>query len=230
MTEEQQKNLFKCIICAFETGKPTGGYGTLNRDLNPKNGDPGGPSYGRYQFSQKSGHLYNFLKGFVAKNKICDGPYFDAYMIVSDKYPGTKVSMNGNREILAALRTLGSCKEMQEAQEEYFDIHFYAPALAKEPSFKRPLSKCVLLDSFVHGAYDLIKKKIPKGLDEEVFIKEYCEKRKAWLMGNSIPILQSCIYRPSFFLEQIKDGNWELIPPFSPHGCLVTSMHLCKPC
>jgi len=52
-------------------------------------------------------------------------------------------------------------------------------------------------------------------------VKAYLNARKAWLAGNSNPIVQKTVYCQDAIIELIKTDNWGLKLPFAVRGVKV---------
>jgi len=50
----------------------------------------------------------------------------------------------------------------------------------------------------------------------------YVAARRAWLLGNSNPLVQKCVYRMEAFEKLMTEGNWDLVTPFSVRNVKVT--------
>jgi len=52
-------------------------------------------------------------------------------------------------------------------------------------------------------------------------VKAYVAARKAWLLGNSNPLVQKTIYRMETFEKLMAEGNWELAAPLTVRGVKI---------
>jgi len=113
---------------------------------------------------------------------------------------------------------------MQAAQDQVFVDVYLRPAVtyAAKQGFTFPLSIAVCVDSFLHSGrmtHALVasfpERPPVRGGDEKAWIRAYCKARLAWFTNTSRAILRTCKFRPSFFLDQIKSGNWNLECPLN---------------
>ena len=105
------------------------------------------------------------------------------------------------------------------AQDIVYDRMYWNPGYAwfEKNGFKLPLSLGVIQDSYLQsgGILDFLRKRFTEsvpasGGDEKAWIKSYLETRKSWLANHTNTILHNTVYRPEFFLHQIRDNNWNL--------------------
>ncbi len=102
--------------------------------------------------------------------------------------------------------------------EMYYKSYYY-PAMkwAETYGFKLPMSKLVILDSFVHsgGILMSLRNKFPEpipsyGGDEKTWIKQYLNARIYWLENHSRKILNKTSVRGKTYLREIGRDNWNL--------------------
>jgi hypothetical protein len=223
---EKAKLISLAIVRIFETSKPFGDYGAV-AVLN----DGAGVSYGAYQFTHKSGSLYDVVMTYLGKGGV-DGRtiLIDKLPILNDKGAMAIEALSNSRDFKAALRKAGTTREMCEAQKEVAFKRYLNPAIeaCEGSGFVTPLALAVVYDSMNHGSFAKIRDNVRldrKDFDsdlefEKAWIDLYVHRRDAWL--ESIPRLASTDYRTDFFLAQIARRNWNLDLPLNVHGHKLT--------
>jgi len=119
----------------------------------------------------------------------------------------------------------------REMDNMYFEAYFNpAKEFFEKNGFTNDLSMLVCLDSTIHsGSIPLfLRKRFPEstpanGGDEKAWIMAYIKARKSWLANHSRTILHGTVYRMNFFLEQIKNNNWNLDKlPITANGVKIS--------
>ena len=127
----------------------------------------------------------------------------------------------GNTTFIKALRDASAEDVMKASQDEVFTKVYLQPALdwAHVNGFKTPLSNAVVVDSFLHSGTmtswlvkAVTEQRPSKGGNEKAWIKQYCEGRLAWFK-RATGALNTCQFRPKFFLKQMSVGNWDFNCP-----------------
>lgn len=218
----------KCfaIVAVFEGGKPTGGYDTI-ADKWPD--DPGGISFGRHQASLNSGNLGKLLEEY---SKTPGAQHRDEASRWVALAKAKRSTLNHNQEFKESLRHLAKDPIMWIVQENFFAREFFNLAYewANNAGFGLQLSYAVIYDSWVHGSFlsgAKIAQRVPgpkpfDGGDEQKWITRYLTERQEWLSNHSKSLLRKTVYRPEFFLGQVRANNWNLDLPFIVHGRKVT--------
>jgi chitosanase len=163
---------------------------------------------------------YGNLKRFVEKYCNADGKFKDKFQ----KYIPLigNQSLVANKEFMTLLKESASDDIMKECQEQAYEEYYINPALkwCEQNQFNLNLSKLVIADSFLQSGSILkflrnkFAEKTPKdGGKEEVWIKEYCKARHAWLSAASLQALRNSVYRANMFLKCIEKNDWELNQP-----------------
>ncbi len=167
-------------------------------------------------FTQDGGNLWKVLERYISKN----GKYSNFFSNYRDKMGNG--SLYQDKEFLETL--VKSSKEdqlMKDSQDEIFEEKYWIPAVRYFDigGFKENLSMAVIFDSYLHsgGMLKFLTNKFPekKPVDngnERVWIKSYVDARFNWL-SNASKILQNTVYRPKFFLGEIRKDNWEFNCP-----------------
>ena len=131
---------------------------------------------------------------------------------------------------LQLIKSSANEQSFRDAQDETFDDLYwdYGQAYADKWGFKLPLSLAVIQDSQLHsgGMLKFLLAKFPevpptKGGDEKEWIKQYVTARFKWL-SNASEILSHTVYRPQFFLTQIRNDNWDFNPPMVANGVKIS--------
>lgn len=221
MAIPQQK--IQRIINVFETGSPAGKYDAIV--IYPDGKDSTRQiTYGRSQTTEQ-GNLKTLINMYIARN----GTFADQFKPFVGQIG--KVPLVDNAEFKALLRK--SAREdgiMRSAQDEFFDILYYAPALAFYTNLEmtKALSLLVIYDSFIHSGRVLpfLRERFTalppsRGGDEKTWISEYVRVRHDWLKTHPKQLLQKTVYRTQCFLDQIKSGNWDLKQPVNANGTEV---------
>lgn len=202
------------VISIFESGHPLV-YGTL---IYVK-GDTGELSGGALQASMASGNLGKMLRLYRTKG---------GTLISEAEVQQTEAkdpSQNTDPVIRAMFKAAAHDPIMAETQLEFFNGNFVAHAehIADAMKITEPLGICLIADGCVHGSFEKIRSRVPLGLNQWEFCKQYIATRRAWLASSTNPILQKCVYRMAFFEEQVAAGNWKLNKfPVMVHGVLLT--------
>lgn len=215
------------IIRIFETGRPFGGYDAV-AVLN----DGAGISYGIAQFTHRSGSLYEVVDLYLKSGGMTGRLILKGNLpkLMSRSADAIK-ELSQNDDLISALRAAAETREMIAAQDRVFREKYMSSALAacEGSSFDLPLSLAVVYDSMVHGSYAMIRDRIPAANRsypgyEERWIAAYVRERHRWLI--SIPRLRKTAYRTAFFLEQIRNNNWELDLPVIVNGFKLEDRHI----
>lgn len=212
------------ILNAFEndSGSPETDYKTIYM-YHDGNGDRRQVTLAR-GFTDDGGNLKRVIVRYIAKfGRLSD--YFKTKL--NDFGKG---KLDDDNEFIKKLKEASSEQVMHEAQDEIFTEAYMQPALtwAEGHGFKENLSQAVIVDSYLHSGSvpeflmkRFSEKKPSMGGDEKVWIKEYLDTRREWLAGHSKKILRTTVYRPDFFLTQMKRNNWNLDCPLTAHDVEV---------
>ncbi len=171
-------------------------------------------------FTQDGGNLWKVIDRYISKKGL-----------LADFFKGYKSKMkNANlwqdKEFISNLVKAGSEQVMKDSQDEIFNEVYLQPALdwAEDNGFKETLSKAVVVDSYLHSGQmtpflmqKFSERKPSSGGNEKKWITSYLEERLAWFK-RSKGLLNTCQFRPKFFLDEIKKNNWSLDCPLSVKG------------
>ena len=221
----QQKHSIDCILSIFETGRiPTpGAYSTCTILA-----DGAGISYGKHQCTDKAGSLDLVVKRYIAKK----GKHADELAEFlpqlatneSSKVPPKGPHPHWLESLMNTLKIAGADPLMQQAQDEVFDEHYWAPAanMCKDMGLVHALSWAVIYDTCIHSGPGMVAgmrskfAAVPpvKGGDEKLFIKQYLQAREDWLKSSANELVRRTTYRMDAFQDLVALGNWDLKTPF----------------
>jgi len=227
-----QKRAIDSVLSIFETGRtPTAASFSTCTILS----DGAGISYGVHQSTDRSNSLDAIVKRYIELGGTCAArlkpflPYLAANKSAAEPPPGPW--SQETKALISILKAAGSDPKMQQAQIEVFDSNYFTPAVnhAKDIGLTTALGLLVIYDTCIHSGPGRVAthraafpEKSPKnGGDEKAWIKAYLNARRAWLAGNSNPLVQRTVYRQDAILDLIKADNWDLKFPFAIRGVKV---------
>jgi chitosanase len=217
------KNKIQKIVNVFESGKPEGDYGCISLYEDGPNGIKQ-ITYGKSQTTEW-GNLSSLVKLYIAH----EGDLSENFEPYVDKI-GSR-SLISDKNFIDLLKQASKDPIMRKTQDEFFDVHYWGPALNwfNKNEFKLNLSMLVIYDSFIHSGSILkflrnkFNESVPvNGGDEKKWIHEYVKARHEWLKNHSLKILTKTIYRTSNFLTAIDEGNWDLSKDFNANGTKIS--------
>lgn len=225
---KDQKYVIDCVLAIFETGKiPTAKSYSTCTVLS----DGAGISYGKHQATDKAGSLDAIVKAYIAKKgKLADELRpFVASIEANESAKADPKNLPANvKALVELLKKAGEDPVMQACQDDVFDANYFAPALkhADSAGVKTALGVLVIYDTCIHsgpGGVDKIRAKFAakspaNGGDEKTWVIEYIKARRDWLLANSNPIVQKCVYRQDAMMEIVKADNWDLKMPLTVRG------------
>lgn len=226
------KTKIEQVINAFETGRREGIYDAVARLYD------GGPNrirqitYGRSQTSEH-GNLRKLLEMYMQIGGVYAAkfaPFLPYIAKVSPNDPKATI-LCGQQEFIDLLKKAAKSDElMRKAQDDFFDKNYYLPAVDWwiAEGFTLPFSLLVIYDSFIHsgGILKFLRNDFPeptpkKGGKEKQWITSYVIARDNWLEHNKDADLRATDYRTDAFLQEIKDGNWDLSGAIIANGILI---------
>jgi chitosanase len=219
----KKKDKIQSILNVFETGKPDGDYSNVSIFSDGPKGKRQ-ITYGKSQTTEW-GNLNKLIKSYSNKN----GKHSEFFKPYVGKIG--KISLVNDEKLINELREAGSDPLMKEAQDDFFDEHYWNPALAffKENGFTQPLSMLVIYDSFIHsgGILNFLRTRFPaktpsKGGNEKEWIIQYLNIRHSWLANHSNQILRKTKYRTKDMLFAISQNDWNLDRSFTANGVIVS--------
>lgn len=165
-------------------------------------------------FTQDGGNLWKVIARYIELGGP-DAAFFSPY-----KTRMKDASLFRDQAFLTHLRDASEHPQMQQAQNEIFVSAYLQPSIdwAEAKGFTLPLSFAVCADSFLHSGrmtphcMNAFPDKTPKfGGQEDVWIFKYLCARWAWFQRSS-GLLNTCIFRPKFFLTQIATPPTRKVP------------------
>ena len=221
---DEQIRLTQRVLNTFEndSGSPETDYGSIYRYYDGNN-DRRQITLAR-GFTDDGGNLKRVIVRYIAKGGALS-KYFTTKL--NDFAKG---KLTTDRDFISSLKQAADEQAMHDAQDEIFTEAYMRPALiwAEGHGFKLPLSQAVIVDTYLHSGsmQTYLINRFPEhtpslGGDEKKWIQEYLDVRRAWLKGHSRRELRTTIYRPDFFLAQIKRNNWNLDCPLTAHDVEV---------
>lgn len=226
-----EKDVCQAIIQIFETGKLTGGYGTVALLT-----DGAGISYGKHQATDRSNSLDTILYKYIDRG----GRYGSLIEPYLDELQGNLTAKIDPKnppdwvvDLINVLQEAGDLDPlMAEVQDEAFDEMYWRPAERQclDMKLEFPLSYAVVYDSCIHSGplgVSRIRKlfsEVPpaRGGDEKLWAEAYVRARRAWLAANSNSLVRKTVYRMDAFLQIMKQGNWELKTPLVVRGVSIS--------
>lgn len=208
---DAQKRIIEQTINVFETGSRKGNYSAVSLyEDGPKGCRQ--ITYGRSQTTE-----FSNLAALIQKYVDTGGSISTQF----EPYLGKigKDSLVNDKTFISLLKQAGSDPKMCVAQDDFFDEHYYMPALkwADTHGFEKPLSLLVIYDSFIHSGkiHDFLRNAFPEttpsnGGNERAWICAYIAAREKWLLTAKNPALRPTVYRMKCMKNQIAKDNWGL--------------------
>jgi len=214
-----QKKTAQAIINIFETGQVLGDYGNVT--VIP--GDTGHLSYGRSQVTLASKNLYRLIKAYCEN---VGARYSNALVPYLPRIEQPDLSLDNDEAFKSLLSEISIDPVMQNAQDEYLDIHFWDPSVkaATVHRITTSLGIAVFYDGNIQGSLKKISNKtndkygVSSDIGEQAWIKDYVNVRRDWLANNSNSALHSTVYRMDALNELIESDKWDLALPLSVRG------------
>ena len=217
------KNKIQKIVNVFESGKPEGDYGCISLYEDGPNGIKQ-ITYGKSQTTEW-GNLASLIKLYIAH----EGEFAENFEPYVNNI-GFK-SFVSDKDFIHLLKRASEDPIMRKTQDEFFDVHYWGPALNwfNKNEFKLNLSMLVIYDSFIHSGSILkflrnkFDESVPvNGGNEKKWILEYVKARHQWLKNHSVKILNKTIYRTQDFQNAISSENWDLSKEFVANGTKIS--------
>lgn len=226
-----QKHTINSVLSLNETGKlpSAAAYSTVT-----VLSDGAGISYGIHQSTDRSNSLDAIVMRYIDLGG-AQGAKFKPFLDELEANASTKVDPKNLPQWVKDLETLlaeaGKEPLMQKAQDQVFDENYWVPAVQRGVAMglKSALAYLVLYDTCIQSGparIDSLRKnfaeKAPStGGDEHAWVVAFLNARKAFLLGNSNPLVQSSVYRVNALLGMTAAGNWDLVTPFTYLGKTV---------
>lgn len=218
----KKKDKIQSILNVFETGNPNGDYSNVTIFSDGPKGIRQ-ITYGKSQTTEW-GNLNKLIQSYAYKN----GKHSEFFKPYISKIG--RITLVNDKKLISELREAGNDPVMKEAQDDFFDEHYWKPALEffKDNGFTEPLSMLVIYDSFIHsgGILNFLRSRFPaktpaKGGSEKEWIEQYVNVRHSWLANHPNQILRKTIYRTRNMLQAVVKNDWNLEKPFSANGITV---------
>lgn len=218
--QKQIKNDLNII----ETGTVTGDYTNVTIYNDGRN-DTYQITYGRCGVTEQ-GNLKSLIQMYVDNH----GQYANNLSPYLPKIGNRNTPLVEDQEFIKYLKLAGEDQIMKICQDTVFDKFYYFPACEffYTNLFTLPLSLLVIYDSFIHSGeiFQFLRNKFVEktpvyGGDEKIWIQNYTIARNNWLLSSSKKELRKSSYRTKFYLQQIKDQNWNLSKPYVLQGISV---------
>jgi chitosanase len=218
----KKKDKIQSILNVFETGKPDGDYSNVTIFSDGPKGMRQ-ITYGKSQTTEW-GNLNKLIESYSNKN----GKHSEFFKPYVSKIG--KISLVNDKKLITELREAGSDPVMKEAQDDFFDEHYWKPAFEffKDNGFTQPLSMLVIYDSFIHsgGILNFLRNRFPaktpsKGGNEKEWIEQYLNVRHSWLANHYNQILRKTTYRTKNMIQAVVRNDWNLNSPFIANGVSV---------
>lgn len=210
------KKKIQTVVNVFETSSLKPRYDVL---VCMDDG-PGGSvqiTYGKQQTTE-SGNLRTLIKMYCDRN----GRYakdLRSYLpyIGDPKHPLAK-----NDPFKMLLKLAGTDEVMHQVQDDFFDLHYWAPAESffKSMGFTLPFSMLVIYDSYIQSGsvLDKLRNRFVEPVpinhgNEKRWVSAYVSVRDKFLENNKNANVRASDYRTDCFLEAIAAGNWDLSQP-----------------
>ena len=215
MLTELQCLTAQAIVNIFETGRPEGRYG----EVVAKDNDPGHLTYGRSQTTLITGNLALLIGAYCATPGAALAAELREYL---PRLKQRDITLDRDARLQRLLRAAGDDAVMRAVQDRFFDRVYFRPAcmLAERIGITTALGTTVIYDSCIHGSFGLIQKRVTCSAraDERAWVREYVQRRRAWLAGHVNRLLQHTVYRMDTFAQLIAAGSWDLALPLQVRG------------
>jgi len=208
----------QAIVNIFETGSVRGDYGQVT--VLP--GDTGRLSYGRAQASLGSGHLQLLVERY------CDtaGARFAGRLRTwLPVLAARAAAADTDLPLHNLLRACADDPVMRGVQDAYFGDLFWDPATraATRLGIRSPLGVAVVYDSWVHGAWAMLRDRTQAAgtlqqVGEHAWIARYLRARRAWLATHGNALLRQTVYRMDAFQRLATQEAWSLPLPLVVRG------------
>jgi hypothetical protein len=209
MITDEHIRLFTRFLCLCEndSGSPEVDYRAVYR-YKDGNGGRRQVTLGM-GFTEDGGNLGKVLDAYFANGGT-------SAELKSKRGQVGKGALAADQAFCSALSKAGAESPMKRAQDKVFKDAYLGPAIAwaEREGFTLPLSYAIAVDSFLHSGRmsphlrDKFSEPTPRnGGNEQIWMRSYCTQRMAWFKRSAGP-LGTCVFRPKFFLEQMKANNW----------------------
>jgi chitosanase len=137
-------------------------------------------------------------------------------------------SLDKDEQFFDLLRKAGADPVMRSLQDDVFAKLYFKPAFeeAKRLGIRSALGIAVIVDSLVHGSWQPLRESTSRalggtpssGIDEKLWVREYLNRRRAFLKDSPRPDLRATAVRVETLINLAESGNWQLAPPIIVNG------------
>lgn len=214
-----QKRAALAIVNLFETSSVLGNYAQVTLLA----GDNGHLTFGRSQTTLGSGNLAILIGHYCEIPGASMGERLAKYL---PRLRNRDLSLDQDGVFKNILRASADDHLMRDAQDIFFDTHYWMPALerAAEIGIKTPLGIAVVYDSTVQGSWPRIRDATNEKIGtldqvgEKAWIKGYVQSRLDWMVGHSNTLIGKTRYRMDSFQALIDQDRWGLDLPMVVRG------------
>jgi hypothetical protein len=230
MLTTAQRDTIESVVSVFETGRLPGPDAYATTALLA---DGAGISYGIHQATAASGSLVAVVRTYYGLG----GGLGD--WTVDEALRGVLMSVGRSPELvpprvletMSRLREAGEDSRMVAAQNQVFEVQYWAPALRQcaELRLTLPLSALALYDLAIHsglGRLAMLRRQFPemppsKGGAEQMWTSALVLARHRWLLGNAREVVRRTAYRTQALRDLMAEDRWSLCPPLVVRGVRV---------
>ena len=224
---DTQVRAAQAIVNLFETSAVLGVYGQVTVIA----GDTGHLTYGRSQTTLSTGNLHLMVQRYCAVPGARFAAPLEGYLA---RLQARDVALDHDAYLANLLRACADDPLMRDVQDEFFDEHYWKPALASAAhvGVRSALGIAVVYDSTVHGSWEAIRDKVlhdagpVSDLGEIAWIAAYIETRRSWLATSPRDDLRKCVYRMDAFGALAQAGHWGLALPLVVRGAEISTTTL----
>jgi chitosanase len=217
-----QAQAAKAIVNLFETGSVRGDYGQVTN----LPGDTGRLTYGRAQTTLGSGNLHVLIERYCSTVGARFGARLRAWL---PALAARSAAADTDLKLHNVLRACADDPVMRDVQDAFFDDAYWNPALraATRLGIRSPLGVAVVYDSWVHGAWPLLRDRTNANgtlqqLGEHEWIQRYVRTRRDWLATHPNALLRQTVYRMDAFQRLIAQEAWGLALPLVVRGAEIS--------
>jgi chitosanase len=219
-----QAGTIRAIVNLFETGHVLGDYGQVTVIA----GDTGHLTFGRSQTTLGSGNLHGLIAAYCGTPRARFGARLVPWL---PRLEARDTALDHDRVLHNVFRATADDPCMRETQDAFFDEQYFQPAMRTAERFgiSEPLGRAVVYDSRVHGAWDLVRRRVPgtpATRGERAWVEDYVSARRAWLAGHSRVDLRRTVYRMDALARLIELGVWMLDLPLVVRGAEISAVTL----
>ena len=206
------KHTIREILNCFEVGKPETNYTSIYIYADGKN-NIRQVTLGTGYTSSDNGTLWSVFRAYQSLGG-------DASKLLSYQSRTNDPSLASDKTFInLIISTAKSDQKFRDAQDKVYDDIYWSKGAQwfTKNGFTLPLSMAVIQDSYLQSGSipSFLTHKFPdnvpsNGGDEKKWIKAYLDTREYWLAHHSRKVLNTTVYRPQFFLNQIDHDNWNL--------------------